>query len=94
MTLEDYKKSLTELAPPVYLSPILKALWFDAKGDWGKAHNLAQEVNNSDGDWVHAYLHRKEGDEGNASYWYSRAGKTKPSKSLEAEWEDLVSNFL
>lgn len=68
----------------------LHALWHDGKGDWEKAHELAQQANSKEGDWVHAYLHRKEGDEGNASYWYSRAGKVKPKCSLVQEWEALV----
>lgn len=94
MNYDDFKKSLTQLAPPVDLEPLLKALLFDAKGDWNKAHDLAQEVGGSEGAWVHAYLHRKEGDPGNASYWYSNAGKEKPEYSLEQEWESLAKHFL
>ena len=73
MTLSEFKKSIQQSAPPSNLSILLQALWFDAKGNWDKAHQLAQEVETSEGSWIHAYLHRKEGDLGNAGYWYHRA---------------------
>ncbi|HEU5080275.1 MAG TPA: hypothetical protein VFT72_13775 [Opitutaceae bacterium] len=90
MTTEEFKKSPKADAFGV----ALQALWFDAHGDWEKAHQLAQAAASHEGDWVHAYLHRKEGDEGNASYWYSRAGKTKPKVSLDEEWEQIAKALL
>jgi hypothetical protein len=91
---EDFKKSLGDKDPPPNLSPLLKALWHDGRGDWHSAHELAQDVHTRDGSWIHAYLHRKEGDLSNAGYWYSRAGKSVPSQSLEAEWESISRELL
>ena len=75
MDLAAFRASLTLAAPPPALSPALKALWLDARGDWDGAHDAAQADEGGPGDWVHAYLHRKEGDAGNAAYWYRRAGQ-------------------
>lgn len=86
--------SLKKEVPPVSLSLALQALWYDANGDWEKAHDLAQEREDASGNWVHAYLHRKEGDEFNASYWYRRAGKPVCKVSLDEEWEQLVEALL
>lgn len=72
----------------------MQALWFDGKGDWEAAHNIAQDIHSNSGSLIHAYLHRKEGDEGNAGYWYARAGETYPNVSLQEEWEHLVERFL
>lgn len=94
MTLEEFKSSLKNFDPPNGLSHLLKALWYDGKNNWEMAHNIAQDINSNDGSWVHAYLHRKEGDLGNASYWYSRAGRRMPEVSLEEEWDGIVSEFL
>lgn len=94
MNLETFKASLQDPEPPAELAAVLKALWWDAKGDWDRAHEIAQEVHDAEGAWVHAYLHRKEGDLGNAAYWYSRAGKPRADTSLEAEWEQIVRAFL
>lgn len=94
MNLEDFKRSLTETSPPKESSAYLKSLWYDAKGDWTKAHDTISEIENKNAAWVHAYLHRKEGDTGNADYWYHRAGKKRPDVSLEKEWEELVKEFL
>lgn len=93
MTITEFKASLAGSAPPAGLSPLLEALWWDGKGDWDQSHDLAQEVGTTDGSWVHAYLHRKEGDRGNAAYWYARAGRSMPGGTLEAEWE-LISSAL
>ena len=91
MTSTEFIQSIKDASEPdPALSAPLRALWWDAKGDWGRAHELCQEDDGSAGAWVHAYLHRKEGDEGNASYWYSRAGKQKPSGTLEEEWRGMV----
>ncbi len=94
MTLDDFRDSLRAAEPPTVLSLLLAALWWDAKGDWRRAHESAQQVESSDGAWVHAYLHRKEGDEGNAAYWYRRAGKTVCGESLETEWRAIVEQLL
>ncbi|MEM9443853.1 MAG: hypothetical protein AAGA18_00740 [Verrucomicrobiota bacterium] len=89
MVYQAYMDSLEKNQPPSDLSPGLLALWWDKKGDWGKAHDATQP-GGQEADWVHAYLHRKEGDQGNASYWYNRSSKTKPSCSLDQEWENIV----
>ena len=93
MTLDEFKKTLTGSAPPA-LKPVLLALWHDARGDWERAHEVAQDVPDPDGAWVHAYLHRKEGDPSNAAYWYRRAGKPVADTSLADEWEAIVTAFL
>lgn len=72
----------------------LRALWLDARGDWDAAHAAAQEDDGRDGAWVHAYLHRKEGDEMNAGYWYARAGRPAASGDLRAEWESIARALL
>ncbi len=94
MDLDSFKKSLTGPAAPVGLSPCLIALWHDAKGHWEEAHELVQEEKGPDAAWVHAYLHRKEGDEGNAAYWYTRARKPVFKGDLAREWEELVEELL
>ncbi|HOY49707.1 MAG TPA: hypothetical protein PLJ60_10830 [Chryseolinea sp.] len=94
MTLDQFTATLEEDAPPQNVTLLLQALWFEANGDWNKAHDLAQEVESADSSWVHAYLHRKDGDLGNAAYWYQQAGKPVCKKSLHDEWEEIVSAFL
>jgi hypothetical protein len=76
------------------LSGLLVALWHNAQDDWQKAHELAQDVETTDGAWVHAYLHRKEGDSSNANYWYRQAGKKIPTQTLKQEWEEIVTELL
>ena len=73
------------------LPPLLAAMWWDGQGDWEEAHRIAQGINTPDGAWVHAYLHRKEGDLSNADYWYRRAGRTRPDEPLREEWIQIVS---
>ena len=94
MTLREFKNSLTSTKPPDGLNSALQAMWYDGKGDWETAHNIAQDLHTKQGSWIHAYLHRKEGDEGNAGYWYHRAGEKFPTVSLEKEWEELTERFL
>ncbi len=94
MTLAEIKASLTSPAPPRELRPALVALWHDGRGDWETAHRVAQDVDDEEGAWVHAYLHRKEGDLGNAGYWYRRAGRAVATGSLESEWERIVTSLL
>jgi hypothetical protein len=82
-------------SPPPGLSAALAALWHDARGEWERAHACAQEDRGADGAWVHAYLHRKEGDRGNAGYWYARAGRGLPRElALEAEWDAIAGELL
>jgi hypothetical protein len=76
------------------LEGALLALWWDGRGDWARAHEIAQEVEGRDGAWVHAYLHRKEGDLWNAGYWYRPAGRAPAGGSLEAEWRAMVGELL
>lgn len=94
MDLPSFKESLTKPAPPDGLSTALQALWWDAKGDWDKAHECAQERDDQDGMRIHAYLHRKEGDLSNADYWYRRSRATPSTVSLAEEWEQLVQSLL
>jgi hypothetical protein len=94
MTYEEFVASLKQNDPPASLHPILKALWFDGKDDWESSHNVAQDINDKNGSWIHAYLHRKEGDLSNAAYWYARAAKPEPKVSLQEEWESLVQHFI
>jgi len=94
VTLEDFKNSLKENQPPKGLNIQLESLWYDGKGNWEHAHDLVNDLMDKDSAYVHAYLHRKEGDQWNASYWYRNANKPKPSCSLEEEWETLVEYFL
>jgi hypothetical protein len=93
VTFLEFKNSLNSTTPP-QLPTLLKVLWHDACGEWDKAHDLAQDANNADGSWIHAYLHRKEGDRSNAQYWYQRANRKMPTYSLEQEWEEIVIEFL
>jgi hypothetical protein len=94
MTLDEFKRSLSQTRPPAGLSSVLQALWHDGNGDWNAAHEVAQDVPDPDGAWVHAYLHRKEGDAANAAYWYRRAGQPVCRDPLNLEWESIVSAFL
>lgn len=79
-------------APPADWPGALRALWHDARGDWDAAHTCAQDDAGPAGAWVHAYLHRKEGDAANAGYWYRRAGRPPPAAgfALAAEWERIA----
>lgn len=94
MEMEQFVSSLNQQDPPIAISVYLQALWYDGKGDWHKAHNIIQDIDDKKAAWVHAYLHRKEGDVGNARYWYTCAGKTFPSLSLQQEWENITEAFL
>lgn len=94
MELATFKSSILLDDPPEKLSPYLESLWYDAKGNWDKAHNIIQDIEDKKASWIHAYLHRKEGDLSNADYWYHRAGKKRPEYSLAQEWERIVSSLL
>lgn len=88
--IEDFKSSLGHAEPPRGLSLQLKSLWYDAKGDWDSAHKAIQDEADVFSAQIHAYLHRKEGDLGNADYWYRRSGSSRPRLGLEEEWVELV----
>ena len=94
MSYHDFITSIENDNQPESLSIYLKALWLDAKSDWEDAHSLIGDMNDEVACWVHAYLHRKEGDDGNANYWYRKAGKSMPSFSLDQEWENIVKSLL
>ena len=94
MTFDDFRRSLTATEPSAELSHALAGLWWDAKGDWKQAHESAQQDEGRDGSWVHAYLHRKEGDHSNAAYWYSQAGRPVCREPLEAEWISIARALL
>jgi len=89
-----FRTSLGASAPPDKAGPLLTALWHDAKGDWKRAHEIVQDEEGAEAAWVHAYLHRKEGDLSNAGYWYRRAGRPVSKVSLDDEWETIVGAFL
>ena len=93
MTLEEFKATLSRDGAPG-VAPLLDALWHDARGAWNRAHEIAQDVGDTSGAWVHAYLHRKEGDPGNAAYWYRQAGQPVATDSLEAEWNRIATALL
>ena len=98
MTLAQFLSSLDGPAPPPALSPLLVALWWDRKGDWDRGHGIAQsegeQGSTGEAAWVHAYLHRKGGDLGNAQYWYRRAGQPVPETTLEEEWRQIAIALL
>jgi hypothetical protein len=93
VTLDEFRETLASVSPPP-LPALLRALWHDAKGDWDEAHRVAQDVSGADGAWVHAYLHRKEGDLSNARYWYRQAGREATAEPLDAEWARIVDELL
>jgi hypothetical protein len=97
MTLDEFRGTLSRSDPPD-VQPLLCALWHDAKGDWHRAHAIAQDAGevsaSPSSSWVHAYLHRKEGDSSNAAYWYRRAQQPVATDSLDAEWARIVTALL
>ena len=93
MTLEQFRATLSSHSSPA-VAPALQALWYDARGDWDTAHEMANGVKDETGAWVHAYLHRKEGDLGHAAYWYDRAGQPVATDSLDAEWDRIARALL
>jgi len=94
MTVEQFRESLCRDDPAAGLDFALAGLWWDAKGDWTKAHECAQEGKGPAGSWVHAYLHRKEGDASNAGYWYQRAGRTPCRSTFQEEWLEIAEALL
>ena len=95
MNLNDYIAAIDRGdQPPNDLSPLLRALWADRQGDWDRAHMITQDENGRPAARVHAYLHRKEGDLGNARYWYQRSGTPETTGSLESEWKEIAAELL
>jgi hypothetical protein len=93
-TLPAFEASLTNPAPPAGVRPLLQALWHERRGDWTRAHEITQDIDSRDASWVHAYLHRREGDLANARYWYTHAGKRPQTGSLDDEWRTIVETLL
>jgi hypothetical protein len=94
VSVADFKASLSGAAPAPGLDAPLAGLWWAAKGQWDAAHKIVQDESSADAAWVHAYLHRVEGDLGNAGYWYRQAGQSVAKDSLETEWERIASALL
>lgn len=94
LTKTRFRDNLQDNQPPQGITVVLQALWYDAKGDWDKAHELVQDLPGPTAAWIHGYLHRKEGDNWNANYWYAKAGHTMPAATLAEEWESLVTAML
>jgi hypothetical protein len=90
----EFETTLGQAAPDATWPDALKALWFDAKGDWESSHNIAQDMHTTMGSWMHAYLHRKEGDTFNAGYWYRQAGRSYPEIILDEELREMVRFVL
>jgi hypothetical protein len=95
LTIDGFEKSVeTDPVPPPGLGAALRALWLDARGDWAAAHAAVQSEGGRDAAWVHAYLHRKEGDEANAGYWYARAGRGAAAGALDRERREIARQLL
>ena len=94
MTVEEFRSTLRDNRCPSGVSPALQAMWEDGRGQWEAAHTIAQDIDGKTGAWIHAYLHRKEGDLGNAGYWYGQAGRPVAHDSLEEEWTRIVTTLL
>jgi len=94
MTIDEFRASLNEATAPESLSPYLLALWHERRGDWNRAHEIVQDIGDRRAASVHAYLHRREGNEDNAAYWYRQAGSEKPTGSSDQEWDELVTSLL
>jgi hypothetical protein len=94
MEFDEFSTSIAGAKPPETLNQYALALWYDAKGNWQAAHGIVQDMQDKTAARIHAYLHRKEGDTGNAGYWYSRAARQMPTCTLEKEWEEIVKTVL
>jgi hypothetical protein len=94
MNFQDFKQSLNNDKMPPGLSLPAQAMWYAGKNKWEQSHDIAQDIHTSQGSWIHAYLHRVEGDTANAGYWYRKAGKTYPAESLADEWETIAKALL
>src|SRR5258708_15590196 len=94
MPLAELNRRVSKANPPPGLAPALAALWWEAKGDWERAHALVMDERAKDCAWIHAYLHRVEGDLGNARYWYGKAGKAPATGRVRAEWDSIADTLL
>ena len=94
MDFDEFLRLCHQDKEPQHLDDTLIALWYESRGNWDQAHSIVQEMPGADAARVHAYLHRKEGDEGNASYWYARAGSRKPKLSFRQEWQQITRELL
>ena len=94
MQFDEFINSTKEDAPPQSLSEPLQAMWYARKGDWETAHNIARSISSELGSWIHAYLHRVEGDLSNADYWYKRAGKPQFKGSTETEADEIINSIF
>ena len=95
MNMTEFISSIEKGSQPINKwSMAIQALWWAKKGNWKKAHDLAQDAGTIEGDWVHAYLHREEGDLQNASYWYDRAGKAVCQTNLSTEWKQMANELI
>lgn len=94
LNFNEFQERLKASSPPAFWPETLQALWWDARGNWENSHNIAQDIPSTTGSWIHAYLHRKEGDDWNAGYWYGRANRPFSTLSLEKELEQIVSWVL
>ena len=90
----QFEQSLNQELPSSDLTPLLKSLWYAGKKDWTNSHNIVEQINSLESSWIHAYLHRWEGDEWNANYWYSKAKRNMPTISLDEEWKHIVRFLL
>src|SRR5262245_30349597 len=93
MTIDEFRSTFTQNSPPI-TSPLLAAVWWAGRGDWDQAHRGVQDLESIEAAWVHAHLHRQEGDLDNARYWYQRADRTMPDESLDAEWRQIAGALL
>ena len=94
MTIAEFMASLDQPEAPTGLSPYLKALWYEKRGDWKQAHEIVQEIDDSTAAWLHAYIHRREGDRDNAAYWYRQAGRPVSTLALDDEWSEIVEALI
>ena len=94
MTLSDFETSLRVRVQPANVSALAQALWYERRGEWTRAHEITQDIDTDEASWVHAYLHRREGDLSNARYWYRAAGKAPATGSLDDEWRTIVATLL
>ena len=92
--ISSFEQSVHQAAPPAGISPALESLWHERHGDWDRAHRIAQDIAGGEGAWVHAYLHRREGDQSNAEYWYNRAARPVVHGSLDDEWRSIAEALL
>jgi hypothetical protein len=94
MRLDEFTQLMEQERCPESLPQALQALWYDKKGDWDKAHQIVQNASDTHSAWVHAYLHRKEGDKSNACYWYRRTGRPEFKEDLNQEWQQIAEDVL